>query len=206
MYRYVVLFLIIALLSAHNAAAQSTTDSTISKENNTENTGTDSLKRKSSNSFITPKKIALYSAILPGLGQYKNKQYWKVPVVYVGIGAAAYFYYDNVTNYNLYRREYANRLNNPNYVSDLPYGLQEIQQRQELYKRWLDMTVMLSAAGYLIQIIDATVFAHMKGFDMSPDITLKFKPTLMPQNAVGIGFVFNLKEKSKAPYGKNFGY
>ncbi len=31
---------------------------------------------------LAPAKAAFYSAILPGLGQYYNKSYWKIPLVY----------------------------------------------------------------------------------------------------------------------------
>ena len=35
---------------------------------------------------FNPTKAGLYSAVLPGLGQYYNKKYWKIPIVWGGIG------------------------------------------------------------------------------------------------------------------------
>ncbi len=63
-----------------------------------------------------PKKAGFYSAILPGLGQTYNRQYWKIPVVYAGVGAAAYFISNNLSKYISYRKAYISRINNPNYV------------------------------------------------------------------------------------------
>ena len=37
-----------------------------------------------------PKKAGLYSAILPGMGQLYNRQYWKLPVIYAGIAVAGH--------------------------------------------------------------------------------------------------------------------
>ena len=39
---------------------------------------------------LTPAKAAFYSAILPGLGQAYNKKYWKIPIVYIGMGAGIF--------------------------------------------------------------------------------------------------------------------
>lgn len=39
---------------------------------------------------LTPAYMALGTAILPGAAQLYNKDYWKVPVIYAGIGAGVY--------------------------------------------------------------------------------------------------------------------
>ncbi len=142
--------------------------------------------------FVTPKKTALFSAIVPGLGQYYNKQYWKIPVIYALVGAAVYFVNDNLKNYNAFRKEYAGRISNdPNFVSQFPQyqDIGTIQSAQDYYRRNLDLTVLLTAVGYTLQVIDAVVFAHLKGFDISEDISLNARPVLMPGGGVGFGLV-----------------
>jgi len=140
--------------------------------------------------FITPKKTALFSAIVPGLGQYYNKQYWKIPVIYVLVGAAIYFVQDNLKNYNAFRKEYIGR-QNPNYVQQFPQYTDRstIKSAQDYYRRNLDLTVLLTGLGYTLQVLDAVVFAHLKGFDISEDISLNARPVLTPQGGVGFGLV-----------------
>ena len=146
--------------------------------------------------FMTPKKTGLFSAIIPGLGQYHNKQYWKIPIIYVGIGAAAYIISDNLKNYNAFRKEYAGRLSqDPNFVSKFPEYRDEItiKSAQDFYRRNLDLSVLITGLGYTLQVIDAVVFAHLKGFDISEDISLNYKPVMTPQGGLGFGLVMNFK-------------
>lgn len=146
--------------------------------------------------FMTPKKTGLFSAIVPGLGQYHNKQYWKIPVIYVGVGVAAYFIADNLKNYNAFRKEYAGRLSNdPSFVSKFPEYRDDntIKSAQDFYRQNLDLTVLITGLGYTLQVIDAVVFAHLKGFDISEDISLNYKPVMTPQGGIGFGLVMNFK-------------
>jgi len=142
-----------------------------------------------------PKKSALYSAIFPGIGQINNRQYWKVPVVYVGVGVAAYFLVENTRQYRRYRKAYVERLSNPNYqdefselYSNNPNLPTLLKNNQDQYKKWLDMTYLYTGVGYLLQIVDALAFAHLKNFDISQDISLRFQTVPNP-NGVGVGFV-----------------
>ena len=141
--------------------------------------------------FVTPKKTALFSAVVPGLGQFHNKQYWKIPVIYGLIGVSVYFLNDNIKNYNAFRREAAGRVSlDPNFESKFPnYNDQQVKDAQDYYRRNLDLTALLTAVGYTLQVIDAVVFAHLKGFDISDDISLNLRPVLMPQGGAGFGLV-----------------
>ncbi len=144
--------------------------------------------------FLTPKKIGLFSAIVPGLGQFYNKQYWKVGVIYAGVGVAVYFVSDNLKNYNDFRRLYAAyQSNNKSITDNARYSASEAKGLQDYYRRNLDLTVLLSALGYTLQVVDAVVFAHLKNFDISEDITLRARPVLMPQGGIGFGLVMNFK-------------
>jgi hypothetical protein len=138
-----------------------------------------------------PKKSGLYSAILPGAGQFYNRQYWKIPVIYAGVAAAGYFIVDNSNQYRKYRKIYIARLQN-DFSDGLPYQTAEIKTLQDAYKKYLDMTVLLTALGYTIQVLDAVTFAHLKNFDVSKDISMRLSPVATP-GGLGLGLVFHLK-------------
>jgi len=140
-----------------------------------------------------PKKAGLYSAILPGAGQLYNKQYWKIPVVYVGIGAAVYFIQFNNDKYQTYRKAYIASLEGKPHEFTGVYDQGALQQLQDGYKRYLDMTVLFTVVGYTLQVIDAVVFAHLRNFDVSPDLSLRLQPVLHPNGGAGLGLVMNLK-------------
>jgi len=153
----------------------------------------DSLKGKLQRFQPNPKKSALYSAILPGAGQLYNEQYWKIPVIYAGIGIASYFLVDNTKNYRKYRKAYISRINkDPTFNEDastLIYSPTQLQTLQNAYKKYLDLTVLFTALGYTIQVLDALTFAHLKNFDVSKDISMRMQPVAMPNGDPGLGLV-----------------
>jgi hypothetical protein len=139
-----------------------------------------------------PKKAGLYSALFPGSGQIYNRQYWKVPILYAGFGVAGYFIATNYSNYNKYRTAYIAVIDSdPNTISTELYGQADLKQLQDQYKQWVDLTVLFTSLGYMLQVMDAVVFAHLKNFDISPDISLKMRPMAMPNGGLGFGLAFN---------------
>lgn len=146
-----------------------------------------------------PKKSALFSAILPGSGQLYNRQYWKVGLVYAGIGVAGYFLIDNTRQYRKYRKAYVERLSNPNYQDEFTglwspeQTVTNLQTLQNTYKKYLDLTYLISGIGYVLQVIDALAFAHLKNFDISHDISLRFRAVPEPNGGAGIGLVMQFK-------------
>lgn len=142
-----------------------------------------------------PKKAGLYSAIVPGMGQLYNRQYWKIPIVYAIVGATGYFVVKNLNDYQNYRKAYVRRISldpstepdkYPNYTND------NLKQLQDQSKQYLDMTVLLGALGYTIQVLDAVASAHLKNFDISRDISMRMQPVLAP-GGIGLGLVMNFK-------------
>lgn len=170
-------------------------DSTVSvAKNDSLNAGKKATAKTDSVVFMTPKKIAMFSAIVPGLGQIKNKQYWKLPIIYGGLGVATYFIIDNKKNYNACRSEYAARLSTGKTYVDPEFQYADaaaLQRGIDYYKQNLDLTYLLTGIGYALQIVDAVVFAHLKGFDISEDITLHYKPVALPNGTLGFGLVMN---------------
>ena len=151
----------------------------------------DSLKGKLLPFQPNPKKSALYSAILPGAGQLYNRQYWKAPVIYAGMGASFFFLIDNSTKYQKFRRAYISRINNATFQDEFTgkYDANQLQILQNAYKKQLDLTVLLSALGYMIQVLDALAFAHLKNFDVSRNISMHMQPVAMPSGDPGLGLV-----------------
>ena len=141
-----------------------------------------------------PKRAGLYSAIVPGLGQAYNRQYWKVPVIYGGLAVAGYFFVNNLDKYRSYRSAYVGRLNNP-YPTDKYvniYSTPQLQQLQDEYNKYLNLTVLFTGIGYSLQIVEAITAAHLKNFDVSRDISLRIKPVMNPNGpAVGLVLVIN---------------
>lgn len=138
-----------------------------------------------------PKKSALYSAILPGAGQLYNRQYWKIPVIYAGVGVAVYFIVDNTNRYQRYRAGYIARITDANVQDEFTgrYSQQDLQVLQSTYRKYLDMTLLFTGIGYTLQVMDALAFAHLKNFDVSKDISMRLQPVALPNGDPGFGIV-----------------
>jgi hypothetical protein len=146
-----------------------------------------------------PKKAGLYSALLPGMGQLYNRQYWKIPIVYAALGTAGYVLIKNLNLYQSYRKAYLGRINNP-YPTDefvnpdgsLIYTRDQLEQLQNDYNRYVNLTVLFGSLGYALQVLDAITSAHLKNFDISRDISMQLKPSVTPKG-IGFGVAFNLR-------------
>lgn len=143
-----------------------------------------------------PKRAGMLSAILPGLGQLYNHDYWKIPIIYAGIGVSAYYFSYNLSNYNTYRKAY---IDYPNDQFGGKYDQTQLQQIRDDFERYLDFTVLLASIGYVIQVLDAVAAAHLKNFDISRDLSLRMQPVAAP-NGVGFGLVLNMKPKAHTMY------
>jgi len=141
-----------------------------------------------------PRKATIMSALLPGLGQAYNKKYWKIPIVYAGLGTCAYFIIENGKSYRLYRNALiAVRDDDPSTVNDTPYNGSQLDQLQNTYRRWLDLSYVSLAAVYILQIIDANVDAHFFHFDISDDISLNWSPTIDFKRTGSTGISLNVQ-------------
>jgi hypothetical protein len=132
----------------------------------------------------SPTKATLMSACLPGLGQVYNKKYWKVPIIYAGIGVLTYLIVFNTDYYLTYKSAYIESFNKDstgNY-SDIvkKYTLDNIASAREYYRRNLEVTIIFTAVWYALNILDAAVDAHLFTFDIKKDLSLKVEPTLIP--------------------------
>jgi hypothetical protein len=133
---------------------------------------------KLDSAYQNPRKAALMSAIIPGLGQVYNKKYWKVPIVYAGFGTLAYFIRFNQKGYNKWKQAY---IDFPDYKLeyDFPLTLDQIDRTKNMYKRYRDLSIIGTVGFYVLQIIDATVDAYLFDWNVNEDISLKIEPSLI---------------------------
>lgn len=142
-----------------------------------------------------PKRSALYSALLPGLGQYYNKQYWKLGVVAGGIGAATGFIIFNNNQYQKYRRAYIDRIDNDPTTVDKYVGIyqnEDLNSLQSEYRQYLEYSVVFTFVGYALNVLDAYVGANLKSFDMSDDLSWHARPAF-ENGQVGLALIIKKK-------------
>ncbi|MBL7963448.1 MAG: hypothetical protein JNM31_06350 [Flavobacteriales bacterium] len=129
----------------------------------------------------SPKRAAIYSALLPGAGQVYNRKYWKVPIVWGGLGLSYYFIRENSSQYQRYRDAYiAVSDNDPNTTDEFngQYSASSLFETAETYRRWRDLSYIAIGLVYALNVMDATVDAHFVRFDVGSDLSLKLGPSL----------------------------
>jgi hypothetical protein len=142
----------------------------------------DTVKKRRYN----PKVAATRSAILPGLGQIYNRKYWKLPIVYGAIGTAGGVFVFNYTNYKdlrqAYRGKYNARVNKDSteYWKIKPELLrlseESLRFNRDEFRRNMDYSVLIFLVLWGLNVVDAAVDAHLKDFDVSPDLSLQLRP------------------------------
>ena len=135
-----------------------------------------------------PKKAAIYSAIIPGSGQIYTKKYWKVPIIYGGLVASVYFINDNNNQYKEYRD--AALLSYETGEDQLGYTYSELIILKDHYKRNREMSYFSFIGVYILNVVDASVNAHLFNFDVSDDISLNIRPYSTLSNT-GVSFSLN---------------
>ena len=131
--------------------------------------------------YRSPKRAALMSTIVPGLGQVYNKKYWKVPIIYGGFAGLVYSFTFNQSKYITYLNAYKYRLDGGSLAGDnFPnYPSETLNSLQQYYKRYRDLSVIGASFLYLMNIVDASVDAHMSTFDVGDDLSINIQPTLI---------------------------
>jgi len=128
-------------------------------------------------------KAALMSALLPGLGQAYNKSYWKIPVLYAGLGTLVYFARTNNEDYQKYYQAYKYRLDGDSTTNDTEnpnLSNEDILVRKDYYRRNRDLSYILIGVVYVLNIVDAYVDAQLKEFDISDNLSLRTSPWISP--------------------------
>ncbi|MEN8776726.1 MAG: DUF5683 domain-containing protein [Polaribacter sp.] len=131
---------------------------------------------------LAPAKAAFYSAILPGLGQIYNKKYWKAPIVWGALAIPTYYYLTNNSSYKRYRTAYKLRKNGfqDEFTDDLGnerVSLETLERAQEQLRENRDMSLLSVVILYVLQIVEASVNAHLIQFNT--DDNLSIRPTMV---------------------------
>jgi hypothetical protein len=154
--------------------------------------------------YHSPRKAAIRSALVPGLGQIYNKKYWKVPIVYAALGVSASVFVYNLHTYRDLRFAYSARYRAAQGdSSDLPFinasykdiDINALRNYRDEYRRNIDYSALIFILLWGLQVVDATVDAHLKSFDVSPELSMRFKfgPSQMA-GTTGVSLVFAFKK------------
>ena len=228
----IILWVVCTVLCANFAFAQDTTKSTepvaplFTSPTNSVQIKTDSTKivpakgksavkpDSASKRTHDPRKATLRSAIIPGLGQAYNHEYWKIPIVYGALAIPASLYIYNNNYYKMtkfaYNAVYSATLQTPIDNSQLlridprvmdknlqPLDLNSYQQYRNNFKRNKDFSLLWFFIVWGLNVADATVFGHLKDFDVSDNLSMQMQvqPTYIPETkSSNIGLVFNLQK------------
>ena len=198
MSKIVSIFIFISLyFFSVKTTAQSTNSITTSDKINS----TDSSNKKKIKKFNT-RTATLRSAMIPGWGQIYNKKYWKLPLVYGGLGLTAGVFQYNVKNYNLLRQAFSYRtdtisandaLIDPRFKN---LSTNAIQSYRTSFRQNVDYTVLFFIAFWGLNVIDATVDANLKAFDVNDNLSLQIKQGYSPMaNTTGLSLVLDIHSK-----------
>jgi len=148
---------------------------------------TDSIPKDVADSVLEKEhsatKASIMSACLPGLGQIYNRKIWKVPIIYAGFGVMAYLIAFNTNYYLDFKCAYIENVGgakNGNYAYLAnKYTATELASTREYYRRNLEITCLITALWYVLNILDATVDAHLYTFNIDKSLSMKIEPTIL---------------------------
>ena len=164
------------------------------------------VKSKKSAHRLSPGKVCLMSAILPGSGQIYNGQWYKAGVLYAGMATIIYFINWNQQYYADFKQAYIYRTdNNPLTIdkydtashSGQPFisDPNTLVSYREYYHHNRDLLYILAAVVYATNIIDAYVYAHLKDFDISDKLSLELNLSRFSYTTMGFSYTPSVKLK-----------
>lgn len=153
-----------------------------------------------------PRIATRRSLIIPGWGQAYNREYWKIPIVWGALGTCVGFWIYNNTWYHRTKFAYQLVVNketaryneiHPRLISKVtnkPLDAESLQFYRNTFRRDRDYSLLYFAGAWALNIADATVFAHLKEFDVSDDLSMKVKPNLNPfSRTAGLTLAMNFR-------------
>ncbi|MGI8583276.1 MAG: DUF5683 domain-containing protein [Chitinophagaceae bacterium] len=195
---------ILSIFFCENCIAQQKSDTIINSTDKKQDTlaTKNILSLDTSAKKYNPRVATFRSAVLPGWGQAYNKKYWKIPIIYGVLGTTAAVYLYNLKTYKILKeavilRSDSDPLNDslvdPRFIN---FSTESIRSNRNSFRQNIDYSVLFFLLFWGINVVDATVDAHLKAFDVSDDISFRVKPGYSPNaNTAGISLVFAFKEK-----------
>lgn len=116
----------------------------------------------------SPMKATLYSLVLPGLGQAYNKKYWKMPIVWAGLGGVGYAISFNTKKYNESVNEYSNEPTDSH------------QNQLKYWRRYMELSYIGLIVVYALQVLDAYVDAQLYSWNVNDNLSMGVAPSLQP--------------------------
>lgn len=161
----------------------------------------DTSEKKTVKKF-DPRISTRRSAMLPGWGQIYNKKYWKLPLVYGGLGITAGVFFYNVKNYKLLRLAYIYKIDKDS-TNDIlidpkfrAFSAASIRTNRDLFRQNVDYSVLFFILFWGLNVVDATVDGHLKQFDVNENLSLQLKQGYSPlANTTGISLVLDIHSK-----------
>jgi hypothetical protein len=147
----------------------------------------------------SPTKATIMSLVFPGLGQAYNRKYWKMPIIYAGMGISIYFATTNSKSFKKFKTAYTDRVDNDpltvdEYVDEL--SGEGLKANMDYHQRNKDLSYIVAGLFYVLNIVDAAVDAHLFNFPKNDNLSFNFQPSieLSDNNQVASGFklVINL--------------
>ncbi len=137
----------------------------------------------------SPKLAMGMSALLPGLGQAYNRKYWKMPIVYAGLGVGVYFIWTETKTYRRYKETYSLRLGLDSLATDwFPNATNNtVKEMKEYHHQNMEIAYIATGLFYLLNIIDAAVDAHLYDFDVSDDLSMRIEPSMLSLSTIPLG-------------------
>jgi hypothetical protein len=127
----------------------------------------------------SPKKAALLSAVLPGAGQIYNKKYWKLPIVYAGLGGLGTWVGLNAVNLRGFTNAYILEVDGDSLTTGSYKGFSGANQlsiKRDDAKRGLDLSIILLSVYYALHILDAAVDAHLFDYTITEELSVSWQP------------------------------
>ncbi|HCX21497.1 MAG: hypothetical protein CMB80_30460 [Flammeovirgaceae bacterium] len=151
-------------------------------------------------SELDANKAAILSAVLPGMGQAYNNQYWKIPIIYGGGILIGHYINYNHKIYNEFRNALIAEADGiPATINPYSgrFSSDALQRNRDAFRRNRDMLILIAGAFYLLNIVDAHVSAHLHEFDINENLSMKVSPSIQPtplfSQAVGLSVSLRLK-------------